>query len=142
MAEMKLLVEERRSGIDVLATWLPRIALATVFASVGSEKFAAEGMWVRVFNDIGFGPWFRYATGVMQVGGAVLLLIPRTAAVGFIVVGCTMVGAVIYWVATGHAFGAVIPGALLLVIVGVGWGEVARLVAKFLPSRGGPTPAR
>jgi hypothetical protein len=59
----------------------------------------------------------------------VLLLIPRTAAVGFILVGCTMVGAVIYWFASGHAFGAIIPGALLLVIVGVGWGEIARFVA-------------
>ena len=137
MAEMKLLVEKRRDGIDVLTAWLPRIALAILFVSVGTEKFAAQGMWVRIFDDIGFGQWFRYLTGVMQVGGALLLLVPRTAAAGFILVGCTMLGAVIYWVATGHAFGAVIPGALLLVIVGIGWGEVARLVGNFLPSRGG-----
>jgi putative oxidoreductase len=129
MADVKLLVEERRDRIDVLTTWLPRIALAIVFLSVGTQKFAAHGMWVRVFTNIGFGDWFRYATGVMQVGGAVLLLIPQTAAIGFILVGSTMVGAVAFWVLTKHAFGAVIPGALLAAIVAFGWGEVTRFVS-------------
>jgi putative oxidoreductase len=142
MAEVKLLVEKRRDGIDVLTMWLPRIALAILFVSVGTDKFAARGMWVRVFDDIGFGQWFRYLTGVMQVGGAVLLLIPAAAAAGFILLGCTMTGAVAFWILTGHAFGAVIPGALLLVIVGVGWGEVARLVGNGFISRGGSAPVR
>ena len=130
MAEVKLLVEERRGGIDVLATWLPRIALAIVFVSVGTQKFAAQGMWVRIFEQIGFGQWLRYLTGVMQVGGAVLLLIPRTAAVGVLLLSCTMVGAVAFWIFTNHAFGAIIPGALLVAIVVVGWGELARVVRK------------
>jgi putative oxidoreductase len=129
MAEVKLLVEERRDRLDILATWLPRIALAMVFVSVGKQKFEAQGLWVRLFNGIGFGTWFRYLTGVMQVGGGLLLLIPRTAAIGFILVGCTMVGAVIYWFTTSP-FGAIIPGGLLLVIVGVGWSEVARLIRR------------
>ncbi|HEY2907744.1 MAG TPA: hypothetical protein VGJ29_17710 [Vicinamibacterales bacterium] len=62
-------------------------------------------------------------TSHSAVGGAVLLLIPRTAALGFILVGCTMVGAVAFWIFTNHAFGAIIPGALLVVIVGVGWND-------------------
>ena len=128
MVDMKLLVEERRTGIDVLATWLPRIALALVFLSVGWQKFAPEGLWVRIFNQIGIGQWFRYATGVTQVGGAVLLLVPRTAAVGFMLLGCTMAGAVVFWIATGHAFSAIIPGALLVTIIGVGWSNVAAFV--------------
>jgi uncharacterized membrane protein YphA (DoxX/SURF4 family) len=128
MVDMKLLVEERRTGIDVLATWLPRIALALVFLSVGWQKFAPEGLWVRIFNQIGLGHWFRYATGVMQVGGAVLLLVPRTAAVGFMLLGCTMAGAVVFWIATGHGFSAIIPGALLVTIIGVGWSSVAAFV--------------
>lgn len=130
MADVKLLVEERHSRIDALATWLPRIALAMVFLSVGSQKFAPQGMWVRIFSEIGFGQWFRHATGVMQVGGAVLLLVPPTAAVGFILLGCTMIGAVAFWILTNDAFGAIIPGALLVAIAVVGWSEVGRFLAK------------
>jgi putative oxidoreductase len=130
MAEVNLLVEERRSGIDVLATWLPRIALAIVFLDVGVQKFTGDRMWVRVFDRIGVGQWFRYVTGTMQVGGAALLLVPRAAAVGFILVGCTMLGAMAFWILTGHPFGAIIPGALLAAIVVVGWREVARFLAR------------
>jgi hypothetical protein len=57
------------------------------------------------------------------------------AAVGFILVGCTMAGAVAFWILTHHAFGVIIPGALLLGITGFGWAEVARLVANM---RGSP----
>ncbi len=151
MADVKLLVEERRGPLDVFTTWLPRIALAIVFVSVGTEKFAAQGIWVRIFREIGFGEWFRYLTGAMQVGGGVLLLIPRTAALGFVLVGCTMLGAVAFWVLTHHAFSAVVPGAVLVAIVVSGWGEVTRfalarrrypqrLCRHFLVSRGAPPP--
>jgi putative oxidoreductase len=130
MAEVNLLVEERRSGIDVLATWLPRIALAIVFLDVGVQKFTGDRMWVRVFDRIGVGQWFRYVTGTMQVGGAALLLVPRAVAVGFILVGCTMLGAMAFWILTGHPFGAIIPGALLVAIAIVGWREVVRFLAR------------
>src|ERR1700730_10033501 len=125
MAELKLLVEERRGTIDVLTTWLPRIALAIVFFSVGRQKFEPHSMWVRIFDEIGLGQWFRYLTGVMQAGGAVLLLIPRPAAVGFILAGCTMVGAVAFWIFTHRALNAIIPGALLMGIIVFGGAEVA-----------------
>jgi hypothetical protein len=60
----------------------------------------------------------------------VLLLIPRAAGIGFILLGSTMAGAVGFWIVTHHAFGAIIPGALLLAITGVGCGEVARYVGN------------
>jgi uncharacterized membrane protein YphA (DoxX/SURF4 family) len=130
MADVKRLVEERPGAIDVVKTWLPRVALAIVFVSVGALKFAADSMYVRIFDEIGLGQWFRYLTGVVEVGGGVLLLIPGAAAVGFILVGCTMAGAVTFWIFTHHAFGAIIPGALLLAITGFGWAEVTRLVGN------------
>lgn len=33
---------------------------------------------VELFTKIGIGQWFRVATGTLEVGGAVLLLIPAT----------------------------------------------------------------
>ena len=122
MPELKLAVEETRGAGDVLATWLPRIAVALVFLSVGSEKFGSHGPWIRVFARIGLGDWFRYLTGVMQVGGALLLLVPPLVAFGTIVLGCTMVGAIVANIfILNTSFAAIIPSLLLAAVTFVGW---------------------
>src|SRR5471032_1972812 len=95
MPELKLAVAETHGPIDVITTWLPRIAVALVFLSVGSEKFGSHGPWIRVFAQIGLGDWFRYLTGALQVGGALLVLVPTTTSIGAVVLSCMMVGAVI-----------------------------------------------
>ena len=121
MPELRLLAEETRSTGDVLAAWLPRVAVALVFLSVGWEKFDAHGMWPRIFARIGFGDWFRYLTGTMQVGGALLLLVPPLLRLGAAVLACTMIGAIvtsIFILNTGLA--AIIPASLLAAIVFVG----------------------
>ncbi|HEY2907385.1 MAG TPA: DoxX family protein [Vicinamibacterales bacterium] len=128
MAEVKLRVEERRAAVDVLTTWLPRIALAIVFLFFGALKFATHSVYVRIFDGIGLGQWFRYFTGVIEVGAAVLLLIPRAAAVGFFLLGCTMAGAVSFWMLNHNPFAALVPGVLLVAIIGFGGAEVARFV--------------
>ena len=113
------------SRIGILATWLPRIAIALVFVGVGSSKFS-DPMWVRLFARIGFGQWFRYFTGVMQIAGGILVLIPRLSLVGIAMLACTMAGAVITWIALGLALNAPIPGVLLIVLLALGWSELER----------------
>jgi uncharacterized membrane protein YphA (DoxX/SURF4 family) len=113
------------SRIGVLAVWLPRIAIALVFISVGSSKFS-DPMWVRLFGRIGFGQWFRSFTGVMQIAGGVLVLVPRLALVGIAMLACTMAGAVVTWIALGLVWNAPIPGALLIVLLALGWNEYNR----------------
>jgi uncharacterized membrane protein YphA (DoxX/SURF4 family) len=113
------------SRIGVLAVWLPRVAIALVFVSVGLSKFS-DPMWVRLFGRIGFGQWFRYFTGVMQIAGGVLVLIPRLALVGIAILACTMAGAIVTWIAFGLVGNAPIPGALLIVLLALGWSEYDR----------------
>ncbi len=50
---------------------------------------------VETFGQIGLGQWLRYATGIIEVGGAVLLWLPGRQAVGASLLGGTMVGAVL-----------------------------------------------
>jgi putative oxidoreductase len=122
MPELKLAVEETRGAGDVLAEWLPRIAVALVFFDVGYEKFNSAGMWVRIFATIGAGDWFRYLTGVMQVGGALLLLVPPLVPLGAAVLACTMIGAIVVNIFVLHTgFAAIIPALLLTAIAFVGW---------------------
>jgi uncharacterized membrane protein YphA (DoxX/SURF4 family) len=119
VTDLKLAIDERRTFGDVLLTWGPRIAIALLFIAIGRDKFRPDGMWVRVFELIGFGQWFRYATGILQIGGALLLLVPRTAWVGAAVLACTMLGAVLTDIFVMHSIVAIVPAVLLGIVVTV-----------------------
>ncbi len=104
--------------IDLVTTWLPRIAVAVAFISLGIDKLSGDSTWFRLFEQIGFGQWFRYLTGAIQLAGGVLVLIPRTCLAGLALLGCTMAGAVLVWVFVLNTPGnAVIPGAILGALV-------------------------
>ena len=45
-----------------------------------------------MFETIGVGQWFRYVTGAIEFASAVLLLTPRFAGVGALLLVPTMVG--------------------------------------------------
>ena len=120
MPGLNLIVDEQPQRIDTLMTWLPRIAVAVAFLGFGYQKFEGDPMWVRVFDRIGFGQWFRYLTGATQIGGAVLVLIPRTFLIGIGVLSCTMIGAMTFWIVVARQpFAAIIPGFVLAALVAV-----------------------
>jgi uncharacterized membrane protein len=119
--ELKLIVEDKRGRIDIFMTWLPRIGVAVAFLSIGYGKFGEHSSWVRIFDRIGFGQWFRYLTGTMQIAGAVLVLIPRTFVIGILMLACTMFGAMLVWIFIVRApFNAFIPGTLLVILLAMG----------------------
>src|SRR5262245_11866629 len=128
MSELNLIVEDRPQRIDVLMMWLPRIAVTLAFLGFGWQKFEGDRMWIRVFDQIGFGQWFRYFTGAMQVTGALLVLVPRTFLPGMAMLACTMVGAMTYWIVKVGSIGAaIIPGFVLAALVAVAAPSLLRL---------------
>ncbi|SEF22683.1 DoxX family protein [Variovorax sp. NFACC27] len=74
--------------------WGVRILLALAFGAAGAAKLAGAQQMVQVFDAIGFGQWFRYLTGLVEVGGALLLLVPATGFLGGLLLAATMVCAV------------------------------------------------
>ena len=50
---------------------------------------------VALFDAIGIGQWFRYLTGSIEVTAALLLLTPRLALFGALLLIPTMIGAVV-----------------------------------------------
>jgi putative oxidoreductase len=71
--------------------WGIRILLALAFAAAGGAKLAGVPQMVQVFEAIGFGQWFRYVTGAVEVAGVLLLLIPATGFFGALLLAVTMV---------------------------------------------------
>ena len=108
-------------NIDVLGVVL-RLSLGVAFAVFGYEKFAG-GEWVALFKAIGAGDWFRYFTGAIQMLGAALLFVPKTARAGAALIGLTMAGAIgvhLFVLPTGIG-GAIFPAAFLGFAIAAGW---------------------
>ena len=94
--------------------WGVRLLLALAFGAAGVAKLTGAPQMVQVFDAIGVGQWFRYLTGVIEVLGALLLLVPATGFVGSLLLAATMVGgtAAHLFVIGGNPVPAVVLGLL------------------------------
>ena len=120
MSDLHLSIDRESTFLDAVYRWVPRIGVAVLFLAVGTAKFASDGLWVRVFDQIGFGQWFRVFTGLLQVSGAVLLLVPRLAWIGAGILSLTMLGAVLVQLFILHSALFAIPAFLMIVTAGIG----------------------
>jgi putative oxidoreductase len=84
-----------RSRPVTIVLWILQIVVAGTFLLAGGSKLAGASPMVAMYDTIGVGQWFRYVTGLIEVGSAILLLVPSLALVGAILLICTMVGAII-----------------------------------------------
>ena len=75
--------------------WTLQIVSAVMFVMAGASKLAGAPMMVQMFDTIGIGQWFRYATGTIEVVSALLLLIPPMSAYAAAVLTATMGGAIL-----------------------------------------------
>lgn len=105
--------------------WVLQIAAAGMFLMVGFLKLSGNAQQVALFEAIGFGQWFRYLTGALEITGAFLLLIPRTSGFGALMLAGVMLGAV-----ATHVFivgGSPMAAIILLAVTGiVAWGRRER----------------
>ena len=111
---MSTIVAPARPYWTSAALWLVRGLLALAFVATGGAKLYGVPMLVEEFQHIGLGQWFRYFTGGLEILGAILLLLPRKAALGALLLICIMTGAVIT-----HLFvvgGSPVPAIVLLAL--------------------------
>ncbi|MEM6811430.1 MAG: DoxX family protein [Pseudomonadota bacterium] len=80
--------------LKIYGLWALKILLALAFLGAGGSKLAGVEDMVALYDQIGFGQWFRYLTGVLEVSGALALLVPKISlyAAGLLV--CIMIGAI------------------------------------------------
>lgn len=109
---------------DRIVHWVLRIAVAAFWATIGFEKFSSSptSEWIGIFQRIGVGTWFRYFTGVVEMLGGALFLVPRTTIAGAALLATSMVGATIAHFTVLHDPGSsVITLILLASVVALGF---------------------
>ena len=100
---------------DQVTNWVLRIGVAGFFVLVGLDKFSQNprSEWVGIFHQIGFGAWFRYFTGAIEVGGGLLFMWPAATRIGAVLLVSAMAGAIVAHLTVLHDPGSsVIPLAL------------------------------
>ncbi|MDA1359477.1 DoxX family protein [Glycomyces luteolus] len=104
-----------------ITTWVFQILLGAfmIVASGAPKLFGAEAA-AEGFDLIGWGDWFMYLVGALEIAGGVGLLIPRVSGLAAIGLSLLMVGAAIFNVAILD-FPVLTPLILLALFAGVAW---------------------
>jgi len=72
-----------------------RVLLTIAFVGAATAKLMGVDMMVQSFDVIGVGQWFRYLTALIELTGAVMLWVSTTRVLGALLLGGTMVGAIV-----------------------------------------------
>ena len=95
-----------------------RLAVAFAFVVTGADKFIALDHWVPLFNEIGVGQWFRVFTGIVEITGGLLFLIPAATVVGAAMLIATMTGAMlVHIVLFKHPANSLFPAVYLVGVI-------------------------
>jgi putative oxidoreductase len=73
--------------------WILAVVLALVFVLAGGVKLIGASGMVTEFAQIGIGQWFRIVTGLVEVSGAIGVLIPRFRFWAALQIAAVMAGA-------------------------------------------------
>ncbi|MGH3715503.1 MAG: DoxX family protein [Micromonosporaceae bacterium] len=123
----------RRRALTV-TLWVAQVLFVALFLFAALGKLTSDPNQVAGFAKIGAGQWLRYATGVLELAGAIGLLIPRLAGAAALGLVGIMVGAVGFHLTVAPPMGfAVIPaivGTLLALIAYARRDEIKALVTS------------
>jgi uncharacterized membrane protein YphA (DoxX/SURF4 family) len=104
----------------LIITWILRVFLGLAFLAVGIEKLTGTMGTIPFFDAIGWGNWFRYASGVADVAGASLILVPRFTSVGALIIACT-VGLATVLCFTMSLYNPIFPLGMTLLAASLAW---------------------
>ena len=71
--------EERELPLVSVLIHMLELAMAALFLYLGGTKLLGSPAAVQLFHDYGWGQWFRYVTGAIELAATLLLIVPRLA---------------------------------------------------------------
>ena len=109
-------------GMRRKALWIAQILLAAfLLIASGLPKLMGQADAVESFEQIGWGQWFRYVTGVVEVAGAIGLLIPRLAGLAAAGLIGLMAGAILTQILVLDPAWSAMPAAFAVVFAAIAW---------------------
>jgi uncharacterized membrane protein YphA (DoxX/SURF4 family) len=99
-----------------ITLWILSGLVALAFLAAAGAKLAGAAAMVEAFDKVGLGQWFRYLTALLEVAGAIGLLIFRYAFYAAVLLSVVMVGAIIAHVTV--LGGSPAPAVVLLILSG------------------------
>jgi uncharacterized membrane protein YphA (DoxX/SURF4 family) len=90
------------SRSKTIILWTLRVLTAALFLFASFMKLTGQPMMVAEFNVIGFGQWFLYFTGVLELIGGVAILLPSVSVFGAMLLLAVDVGAMVTQIAILH----------------------------------------
>ncbi len=101
--------------------WLAALLSAAVFLVAATAKLA--GMMTEQFLGWGFTPGFALVIGVLELFGAIGLLLPRTAGWAALGLSAIMIGAIVTYAVNHEPVAALLPAGMLGLLGLVLWGR-------------------
>lgn len=81
---------ETASRQRVIVIRVLRVLPGLAFLTIGTAKLTGSLHTVETFTAFGWGQWFRYLTGLLDVAGAQLLFVPKWTFYGALLLACTV----------------------------------------------------
>jgi uncharacterized membrane protein YphA (DoxX/SURF4 family) len=119
-----------------ISIWILRLLLGLIFIFVAISKLTGTGNTVQYFAAIGWGQWFRYLTGSLDLLGVILLFVPRWTGYGALILACSIGSAAV--ISLTVLRGNPVWGGPVMVVVPLGFTLLAVLLAWLAqPDRAG-----
>ncbi|NUR93845.1 MAG: DoxX family protein [Kribbellaceae bacterium] len=126
---MSTTMTARRSRPATVALWALQVLLAAAFVMAALPKLTGDPAMIDLFDAIGAGQWLRYAIGILELAGAIGLLIPRLCGLAALGLTLLLVGATLTNIDALHASQAIPLGYLLLAAT-VAWFRRTRSLVR------------
>lgn len=127
-------------------SWILQVLCAAILFQTLFFKFTAAPESVYIFRTLGIEPWGRIASGLAELVACVLLLVPRTVAIGALlslgVIGGALVGHLTKLGIVVKDDGGLLFALALIVFAGcvtillIRWRQALALIRAVLPERG------
>lgn len=111
-----------------ITSWVLQVLLAGLFLMAALPKLTGDPMAMAMVAKLGLGNWAAYAIGLSELAAALLLLVPRTIALGALLGLGILLGAILsHLTVLGISLGEEDGGTMFL--MGIGGAIMAGIVA-------------